>query len=38
MKQILILGASGSLANVVIPELLKDNNVQLTLLPVVRNQ
>lgn len=31
MKQILILGASGSLANVVIPELLKDNNVQLTL-------
>lgn len=31
MKQILILGASGSLANVVIPELLKDNNMQLTL-------
>lgn len=31
MKQILILGASGSLANVVIPELLKDDNVQLTL-------
>ncbi|MCO4166916.1 NAD(P)H-binding protein [Actinobacillus suis] len=31
MKQILILGASGSLAAIVIPELLKDDNVQLTL-------
>lgn len=31
MKQILILGASGSLAATVIPELLKDDNVQLTL-------
>ncbi|MEG9532629.1 NAD(P)H-binding protein [Mannheimia indoligenes] len=31
MKQILILGASGSLATTVIPELLQDGNVQLTL-------
>ncbi|QLB19029.1 NAD(P)H-binding protein [Mannheimia granulomatis] len=31
MKNILILGASGSLATSVIPELLKDDNVQLTL-------
>ncbi|RGE49370.1 hypothetical protein MHD_00775, partial [Mannheimia granulomatis] len=31
MKNILILGASGSLAASVIPELLKDDNVQLTL-------
>lgn len=31
MKNILILGASGSLAAVVIPELLKDENTRLTL-------